>query len=316
MASPTTGAILTTSTVYLRNNDHSGSYEIDRNLPAVYLNNNNDPRMIARMTNNNNQGWNEFCDKIDGTFRTVNIMQKTTVFGSLTVLVLAITYVGLALFTSVVSFETVIFSVNDSDIDYYYFGFVILVSLVVIINAVRCFNACATPIALHKVKRFCDEESLQNILTSGPGGSSTDIFVTLKDYTLTRTSINNNLLYEFDSNQRQRYPNIFILVSVSVKVDDTADGTSYSNTYDDYYYNNNNNDIETPNTSIATATVFPSDSLAGDGVYTSAAAATATSVVPPVPIYATASLYSSDEQQPSSTIVADAHPISSAAPTY
>lgn len=263
----------TSSKVYLRFKNYGSCYLIDRKLPTVLENQINDygrPQMTSDQ-------WNQFCDKLDEIFYDGNYAKKATRI--VYCVVVSFDVIWLLLMYSVDSFNFA----NKYCIIYLMFS----LSMMATLSFIHWFTTNhIDKEALDRAREICQEET--------SSFSNAGIIITLKHIP---SSIGEGI--EFDSEQRQRYPNSYIKVSVPVRevynVDDSEDfiATEHINCDDDCNTRTVGafSDIENPQ--IPTETALP---------------------LAPVPM-ATALLISGDDEQqhqPSSKVVPAAYPVAMA----
>jgi hypothetical protein len=211
----------TSSKVYIRNFDYTSYYEIDRVLPAVLdIHQNGDNRSAMP-----NAKWIEFCDKIDEGFKRTNILQCVIFFCDLMIGLITIFYMIMVWLIYIFPIQIVFI--------YFILG---LAALDVVFHLY--VQGPVNKAGLAKAKVICQEETAKLNLRAAHG-SSIDVSFQYRKREMMKCEG-----YEFDSKRYQRYPEIYIEITVTEPVT-TA-------TAIDEYYGTRATDTENP--PIATAT--------------------------------------------------------------
>lgn len=213
------------SKVYIRFFDYIAKYEIDRALPSV-LDSAQNGGTRTGVTENE---WLAFCDKIDSVFKNLNTLQGINFYCDIIIGAVVILYVVLSFLVFVVKIKI--------QIVYAILG---LAFLNTVLHAY--VRGPANTAAIHDAKRLCETETARMNLRAGHEAAIQLVFHYRK------RSCWNCEGYEFDSNQKQRYHEIFVQVTVrgpeAIEIGDTT--TITATVVDDYF--------NTANAPIATAT--------------------------------------------------------------
>lgn len=221
---------MTSSKVHLRL--YNGSYEIDRRLPTVLESNTNNYNR-SPMTSDQ---WDQFCDTIDGNFRSTNTLVKSATYAKGCMLVCNVAYVALIYFYDAFAFNSI----------YSIVYLIASISLTVGFYVFLCFTWKPMEMkAIERARVFCQEETSR---LSGAGISF------ILEYTPPKSGDG----YEFDSERRQRFPNTYIEVS-GPEVHAAAGGEDGVATapFGDYYNASSPGPTDIENPKIPTATALP-----------------------------------------------------------
>mmetsp|Transcript_6801 Transcript_6801/g.15419 ORF Transcript_6801/g.15419 Transcript_6801/m.15419 type:complete len:281 (-) Transcript_6801:472-1314(-) len=261
----------TSSKVYLRFKTYGTCYLIDRKLPTVLenqINSYGQPQMT-------NDQWNQFCDKLDDNFLNGNFAKK--VIRIVYVVIVFCDVIWILLMYSVESFDFT----NKYCIIYLIFS----LSIMGILSFMHWFTTNhIDKEALDRAREICQEETSTF--------SNAGIIITLKHLP---PSIGEGIV--LDSEQRQRYPNSYI--NVSVRVPEVYDIDASEAFIDTEHFNCDGGAADCNTRTVGAITDIENPQIA-----------TGTSLpLAPVPVVSD-SLISSDEQhQPSSTVDAAAYPV-------
>ncbi len=213
------------SKVYVRYFDYTAFYAVDRALPSVLDCGQNGGTRTAIT----DEDWLAFCDKIDDNFKNLNTLQAINFYCDILIGLVVVMYVILSFLVFVVRLKI--------QIVYAILGFAFLNT---VLHAY--VRGPANAAAVDNAKRLCETETARFNLRAGHGSS-----IQLAFHYRKRTCWNCEG-YEFDSNHKQRYHEIFISVTLrgpeAIEIGDT---TTITATVVDEYFN-------TTDAPIATAT--------------------------------------------------------------
>ena len=202
------------SKVYVRFFDYTAFYEIDRALPSVL----DSGRNGGTRTAITEEEWLTFCDKMDDIFKNLNTLQAINFYADILIGMVVIMYVILSFLVFVVRLKIQIVYA--------------ILALAFLNTALHAYvRGPANTAAIDNATRLCETETLRFNLRAGHGSA-----IQLAFHYRKRACWNCEG-YEFDSNHKQRYHEIFILVTLrgpeAIEVGDTT--TITATVVDDYF---------------------------------------------------------------------------------